>query len=97
MLRHRGIDIAPHIAIQFGSQDAKFSDVILVMTEAHKAWIVGHFPEAGDKVFTLAKYATGTIEEVLDAFGKPMDFYRIVLAQLDKLIGTAMMKAAAKP
>jgi protein-tyrosine phosphatase len=97
LLRRKGIDIAHHTAIQFGPQEAAFSDVILTMTDAHKAWIVTHFPDAKDKVFTLSEYATGTNQEVLDAFGKPMDFYKTVLAQLEPLVAAAVAKAAPKP
>ncbi len=97
LLRQRGIDISAHEAAQFGPQDAKFSDVILVMTEAHKAWVASHFPEAAAKTFTLGEYATGTPSDVLDAFGKPMDFYQAVLAQLDGLVGAAVTKAVQKP
>jgi protein-tyrosine phosphatase len=97
LLRERGIDVAPHFAAQFGPQEAKYSDVILVMTDAHKAWVTAHFPEAKDKVFTLAEYATGTNQEVLDAFGKPMAFYQTVLAQLDTFVTAAVTKATTKP
>jgi protein-tyrosine phosphatase len=67
------------------------------MTEAHKAWIVSHFPEAKDKVFTIGEYATGAPTEVLDAYGKPLDFYKTVLAQLDQLVDAAVTKATGKP
>ncbi len=94
LFRPRGIDLTHHVAAQFGAQEAKFSDVILTMTEAHKAWVIAQFPDTKDKVFTLAEYATGTPGEVLDAFGQPMDFYKKVLAQLDTLVGAAVLKAA---
>lgn len=97
LLRARHINVAAHVSSQFGSQEAKYSDVILTMTEAHKAWIVSHFPEAKDKVFTLGEYATGAPTEVLDAYGKPLDFYKTVLAQLDQLVDAAVEKAARKP
>src|ERR1700738_1440081 len=48
LLRARDIDVSAHLSAQFGAQEAKYSDVILTMTEAHKAWIVSHFPEAKD-------------------------------------------------
>jgi protein-tyrosine phosphatase len=94
LFRQRGIDVSRHVAAQFGAQEAKFSDVILTMTEAHKTWVIGQFPDAKEKVFTLAEYATGKPGEILDAFGQPMDFYKKVLAQLDSLVGPAVMKAA---
>ena len=95
LLRDRGISVAAHTAAQFGPQEAAFSDVILTMTEAHKTWIITHFPEARDKVFTLSEYATGSMQDVPDPFGKPMDFYKAALGQLDQMVGAAAAKAAA--
>jgi protein-tyrosine phosphatase len=95
LLLLRDIDITHHEAVQFNANDAKFSDVILTMTEAHKAWVIEHFPEVRDHVFTLAEYAGHAHEDVLDAFGKPLDFYQTVLAQLDPLVAEAVRKAAA--
>jgi protein-tyrosine phosphatase len=97
LLHGRGMNITSHTAAQFGAQEAAFSDVILTMTEAHKAWILTHFPEDRGKVFTLGEYATGTRQEVLDPFGKSMDFYKVVLGQLDQMVGAAVTKAAARP
>lgn len=97
LLQDRGIDVSKHTAAQFARQDAKHADLVLTMTEKHKAWVMSHYPDLQDKVFTLAAYATGKPEEVLDAYGKPMDFYKTVLAQLDQLVAAAVTKAAVKP
>ena len=97
LLQARDIDVATYLSAQFGAQEAKYSDVILTMTEAHKAWIVSHFPEAKDKVFTIGEYATGAPTEVMDAYGKPLDFYKTVLTQLDQLVDAAVTKATGKP
>jgi protein-tyrosine phosphatase len=96
LLRRRGINITGHTAAQFGAQAAEFSDVILTMTEAHKTWIVTHFPETRGKVFTLGEYATGTPQEVADPFGKTMPFYKAALGQLDQMVGAAVTKAVAQ-
>jgi protein-tyrosine phosphatase len=97
LLQARDIDVSAHRSAQFGAQEAKYSDVILTMTEAHKAWIVSHFPEAKDKVFTLGEYVTGAPSEVQDAYGKSLDFYKTVLAQLDQLVEAAVEKAVQQP
>jgi protein-tyrosine phosphatase len=97
LLRGRGINVTTHTAAQFGPQEAAFSDVILTMTEAHKAWIVSHFPEARDKVFTLSEYVTGKQQDVPDPFGKSMDIYKSVMGQLDQMVDAAVEKAAARP
>ena len=93
LLAQRGIDIRASRATQFGPQDAAFSDLILTMTEAHKAWVAERYPAAKDKVKTLTDYVTGTHTDIADAFGKPMDFYVAILAQLDPLVVAAVEKA----
>lgn len=97
LLHRRGINIASHTAAQFGAQEAEFSDVVLTMTEAHKTWILTHFPETRGKVFTLGEYATGTQQEVQDPFGKSMDFYKETLGQLDRMVAAAVAKAVTRP
>ena len=93
LLRRRGIDLSPHIATQFGARDAASSDLILTMTHTHKAWAIAHFPGARDRIFGIAEYATGQPEDVPDAFGRPMDFCKTILRQLDRLVGAAVLKA----
>lgn len=96
LLHRRGINVTSHVAAQFGTQEAAFSDVILTMTEAHKTWILTHFPETQGKVFTLGEYATGKPEEIADPFGKTMPFYQTALGQLDQMVGAAVTKAVAQ-
>ncbi len=74
----------------------RHSDLILTMTAAHKEKLIALFPDARDKTFTLADYATGKPEDVADAFGKPMDFYRGMMKQVEDYLGPALAKAAAK-
>jgi protein-tyrosine phosphatase len=71
--------------------------VILTMTDAHKARIIADDPVAASKTFSLTEYVAGTHQDVLDAFGMPMDFYRTVLAQPEQLVGAALVKAATRP
>lgn len=63
------------------------------MTEAHKTWVAAHFAGAEPRLFTLNEYATGQPGDVPDGFGQKMDFCRTVLARLDRLVGSAVLKA----
>jgi protein-tyrosine-phosphatase len=94
LLSERGIDVSAHRAAQLTANDVHHSDVILTMTAAHKAKLLALFPEAQDKTFTLADYANGGTEDVADAFGKPMDFYRAMTRQVESYLGLALAKAA---
>jgi len=95
LLRERGIDVSAHRAAQITANDVRHSDVILTMTAAHKDKLIALFPEAKDKTFTIADYAAGKPDDVADAFGKPMDFYRAMVKQVDSYIGPALAKAVA--
>jgi protein-tyrosine-phosphatase len=95
ILSERGIDVSARRATQITQNDVRHSDVILTMTAAHKEKLVALFPDAKAKIFTLAEYATSKPEDVADAFGKPMDFYRAMVKQVEGYIGPALTKAAA--
>ncbi|MEO8895864.1 MAG: protein tyrosine phosphatase [Rhizomicrobium sp.] len=95
LLAERGIDISAHRSTQITANDVRHSDLILTMTAAHKEKLIALFPDAKDKTFTLAEYATGKPEDVADAFGKPMDFYRGMVKQVESYLGPALSKAVA--
>jgi protein-tyrosine phosphatase len=95
LLKEWGIDVSAHRATQITSNDVRHSDVILTMTAAHKEKLIALFPEAKAKTFTIADYAAGKPDDVADAFGKPMDFYRGMVRQVETYLGPALAKAAA--
>jgi protein-tyrosine phosphatase len=95
LLGQRGVTVGHHTAVQLSQRDVSFSDLILTMTGAHKAWVLTNFPDSTGKVFTLAEYATGTDQDIADAFGQPIEFYQTVLDQLQPLVNAAITKAAA--
>lgn len=95
LLKQRGIDVSGHTAAQMTSNDARHADVILTLTARHKATVLERFPEAKDKTFTLAEYATGQPADVPDAWGKPMDVYVAMMKQVEAYVGPALEKAVA--
>jgi protein-tyrosine-phosphatase len=95
LLKERGIDVAAHRATQITANDVRHSDLILTMTAAHRDKLIALFPEAKDKTFTIAEYALGKPDDVADAFGKPMDFYRGMVRQVESYLGPLLTKAIA--
>lgn len=95
LLDARGFDVAGHRARRLEPGDIAHADLILTMTDAHAGKVRAMAPEAGGKVFTLARYATGGDEQIPDAWGKPMAAYEAVIAQLDRLVPLALTKATA--
>jgi len=96
ILKRRGIDVSGHRATQITENDVRHADVILVMTETHKAKLLALFPDAKDKVFTLSQYADGESYEIADAYGKPMPVYVAMIGDLDKYIPLALHKIVAQ-
>jgi protein-tyrosine phosphatase len=94
ILMQRGLDVHEHVAAQMSPNDARHADLILTMTEKHKARVIESFPEAKAKTFTLAEYATGAHRDVPDAYGKPMEVYVQMIHQLDEYLPAALAKAA---
>jgi protein-tyrosine phosphatase len=96
LLRRRNIDVSAHRAAQVTANDVRHADVILVMTGKHKATVLAAYPEAAAKTFTISDYATGQSKDVVDAFGKPMEVYEQVLAQLDGYMPLVLEKAVRR-
>lgn len=95
LLAERGLDVAGHVARSLTAGDVTHADVVLTMTAAHLKTVVARYSKARGKAFTLAAYATGEAADVPDAWGKPMADYRAVLAQLDRFLPPALVKATA--
>jgi protein-tyrosine phosphatase len=96
LLSQHGMDVAGHVAAQLDANDVKHADLILTMTAKHKATVIAMFPDAAAKTFTLAEYATGNPADVVDAYGKPMDVYQQVYAQITGYMPAALEKATHK-
>jgi len=96
LLAPLGIDVSAHRAAAFDASVVKFSDLILVMTPAHRDRILADFPESQPKVFLLCEYATGEAGEVLDALGQSPAFYAEVFQQISALIPKVMEKLPKK-
>jgi protein-tyrosine phosphatase len=96
LLGERNIKVPSRTAVQFGIPEARYTDLVLTMTASHKNWLVNNFPEIQCKVFTLSEYASGTNQEILDAYAQPMDFYKKVLAQLEPLVVAVIKKAKSE-
>ncbi len=95
VLSAKGMDVSAHRSVQLGENDVRHADLILTATAKHKAKVIQQFPEAKDKTFTLAEYATGKNEDVLDAWGKPMEAYEAMEKQVEGYMPAALAKAAA--
>lgn len=97
LLMKRGIDVSAHRATQLTANDVRHADLIVVMTEKHKATVIAQFPDAASKTVLIAAYATGEAGEVADAYGKPMPAYEEMVAQVGAYVPLVIDKAVKAP
>lgn len=70
------IDYSGHVPRMIDKSIVGNSDVILVMTGAHKQEVDYRFPRDKDKVFLLSEYADGAREDIVDPIGLGKEAYR---------------------
>ncbi len=80
-----GIDISAHRSRQLTESMVREADLILTMTDGHRAFMHTLFPFAKDKTFSLCAYA-GQAGEVEDPFGGDMEVYQKARDMLSRLL-----------
>lgn len=94
VMKEQGVDVSGHLTQTLSREMIKRADIILVMQESHKEFILKLEPNAGRKVFLLKEFGRDEKNpnqpeenpEVPDPIGKPIEFYREVLAEIKKHI-----------
>lgn len=92
-MREMGLDIDYHRTTVVDRQVLEEADLVLTMTKGHRREVVGIFPGAAGKVFTLGEY-TGVSGEVADPFGGDLEAYRRTADQLAGLVRLAVDRLA---
>lgn len=90
-----GIDISNHQSNQVNNELLEGADLVLVMSNRHKKYLLSQYPIVKDKVFLLNEYAFGTLTHIEDPFGSPLryyeksrdEIYKAVEEIVEKLIG----------
>lgn len=84
-----GFDLGAHRARRLVPEMVREADLVLAMTERHKAAIVALVPEARDKVFTLKEFAQQGAEgglDVGDPYGGSVEVYRRTMAEIKEAL-----------
>ena len=69
------------------NEDLKWADVVLTMTEGHKANLIHSYPEARNKIFTLKGFVKpDSTDDVHDPYGGDIETYRYVFNELSVII-----------
>lgn len=71
-----------HTANQLLPEDIQNADLILTMTSLQKDELIQTYPEYSNKIYSLSECAEARDEDVPDAYGKPIGFYRTVRDQI---------------
>lgn len=75
------------------SEDLKWADVVLTMTEGHKANLIYSHPEVKYKTFTLKGFVKpDSTGDVYDPYGGDIDTYRHVFNELSRIIDVLEQK-----
>ena len=84
-----GIDMSDHSSKQVNEELIAKADLVLAMTETHKTVLRRAYPNAVDKIFTLAEYAgpaSISTHEVRDPYGMGMSAYKEAVKQITAMI-----------
>lgn len=91
-MKEINIDISEHRSSQLHSQLVGESDLILTMSTGHKEVIISNFPSSKGKVFNLLEYAYGLDRDVVDPYGRSLEFYEKTRDEIYMAIGEIIIK-----
>ena len=84
VMKEEGIDISTTFSKPFSPFLAKAADIILVMSDTHRDFLLKKVPELKAKVHLYKEFAQNmdTGREVPDPIGQPLSFYKTVRDQI---------------
>jgi len=87
LLQEKGIEMN-HSSQMVTPELLDWADIVLTMTEGHKALLMDHFPEKADYIFTLKEYVNQSAADVnvMDPYGGSLETYRETMKELDALL-----------
>ena len=76
VMKELGADISATEAKTVTGADINASTWVLAMTRAHKEQLIARAPSAAAKIKMLSECATGREQDIEDAYGQDLSFYR---------------------
>ncbi|MEA3506738.1 MAG: low molecular weight protein arginine phosphatase [Elusimicrobiota bacterium] len=76
VIEENGLSADGHVPRMVSSKIMEESDLIIVMTEAHRKNIMERFTGCKDKIFLLSEFAGEDSKDITDPIGKGIDVYR---------------------
>lgn len=71
-----------HTARQLLPEDVQNADLVLTMTAPQKDQLIQQYPEYSDKIYSLSECSEARDDDIPDAIGKPIGFYRTIRDQI---------------
>ncbi|MFH1867934.1 MAG: low molecular weight protein arginine phosphatase [Candidatus Omnitrophota bacterium] len=86
VMKEEGIDISTTFSRPFSPFLAKSADIILVMSDKHKDFLLEKVPELKDKIYLYKEFGqtTETGREIPDPIGQSLSFYRTIREQIKR-------------
>lgn len=82
-----------HSSSPLTAKAAEWATYILTMTSGHKQTVIGMYPDAGRKTFTLKEFAGAKKNwDIIDPFGGSLDIYRTTYKEIYENIEKAVDK-----
>jgi protein-tyrosine-phosphatase len=87
----RGINIENHRSRRLLVEHVVTADLLLTMTNSHKAAVLSLMPEAANKVFTLAEFSGGN-KDISDPYGGNTAVYEACAVEIEKMLEKSWAK-----
>jgi protein-tyrosine-phosphatase len=91
-MKELGIDISNHRSQPLTAELARRVDLIIPMTAAHRAQIVGAFPDVEERVFLINDFGTSRVAaDVSDPFGGSLREYILIRDEIDRALSDLIL------
>jgi protein-tyrosine-phosphatase len=87
-----GMDLSGHKSQPVTAELVKNSDMIVVMTESHRAGILDQFPEVEPKVFLIKSFGSSKVPaDISDPYGGSLNVYRKTRDEIDRALSDLIL------
>lgn len=91
-LREISVDLEEHSSQPLTAELVKQSDMIVVMAEGHRAYILDYFPEVAPKVFLIKSFGTSKVAaDISDPYGGSLNVYRKTRDEIDQALSDLIL------
>jgi len=87
-----GIGLGTHASQPITAKLVKSSDMIVVMTESHRAYLHDYFPEVAAKVCLIKSFGTSKVPaDISDPYGGSLNIYRKTRDEIERALSDLIL------